>query len=263
MPERISITNRAGEYDTISEDPAASTSSSSQNDNTNLAGSSSVVTSSSDTMNQSQRSGNDTVCIGNVNNDQRDGDTTTTTNNNDNNQSSATTTRRPSQAELEQRMSELRAILPDASDEELRQMLGENDQASRNTHQSVADANVARRTTQAEATSTSSSPGSNACNTRQSGTTTTTGGSRRSRRSWHPCQAAPSRPGVFSVGGPVQGGNFDIGETDPIELEIKRIEAVSQVQEALSKFTSVNYHKIVLISSKSHLLCSFSLQMKS
>ena len=258
MPERISITNRAGEYDTISEDPAASTSSSSQNDNTNPAGSSSVVTSSSDTLNQSQRSGNDTVFIGNVNNDQRDGETTAA--NNNNNQSSTTTTRRPSQAELEQRMSELRAILPDASDEELRQMLGENDQASRNTRQSVADANIARRTTQAEATSASSSPGSNACNTRQSGTTTTTGGSRRSRRSWHPCQAAPSRPGVFSVGGPVQGGNFDIGETDPIELEIKRIEAVSQVQEALSKFTSV---KIVLISSKSHLLCSFSLQMKS
>jgi len=256
MPERISITNRAGEYDTISEDPAASTSSSSQNDNTNPAGSSSVVTSSSDTLNQSQRSGNDTVFIGNVNNDQRD--TTTTAANNNNNQSSTTTTRRrPSQAELEQRMSELRAILPDASDEELRQMLGENDQASRNTRQSVADANIARRTTQAEATSTSSSPGSSARNTRQSGTTTTTGGSRRSRRSWHPCQAAPSRPGVFSVGGPVQGGNFNIGETDPIELEIKRIEAVSQVQEALSKFTSVNYHKIVLISFKSHSLCLF------
>ena len=205
-------------------------------------------------MNQSQRSGNDTVFIGNVNNDQRDGDTAA---NNNNNQSSTTTTRRPSQAELEQRMSELRAILPDASDEELRQMLGENDQASRNTRQSVADANIARRTTQAEATSASSSPGSNARNTRQSGTTSTTGGSRRSRRSWHPCQAAPSRPGVFSVGGPVQGGNFDIGETDPIELEIKRIEAVSQVQEALSKFTSVNYHKIVLISFKSHSLCLF------
>ena len=189
--------------------------------------------------------------------------TTTATNNNDNNQSSATTTRRPSQAELEQRMSELRAILPDASDEELRQMLGENDQASRNTRQSVADANIARRTTQAEATSAASSPGSNARNTRQSGTTTTTGGSRRSRRSWHPCQAAPSRPGVFSVGGPVQGGNFDIGETDPIELEIKRIEAVSQVQEALSKFSSVNYHKVVLVPFKSHLLYSFSLQMKS
>lgn len=260
MPERISIANRAGEYDTISEDPAASTSSSSHNDNTNPAGSSSVVTSSSDPISQSQRSGNDTVFIGNVDNDQRD--TTTATNNNDNNQPSTTTTRRPSQAELEQRMSDLRVILPDASDEELRQMLGENDQASRNTRQSMADANIARRTTQVEAATASTSPGSQGSSTRNTGqsSTTTTGGSRRSRRSWHPCQAAPSRPGVFSVGGPVQGGNFNIGETDPIELEIKRIEAVSQVQEALSKFVCVLYHLIVpTISFKSHLLDSFSI----
>ena len=50
-----------------------------------------------------------------------------------------------------------------------------------------------------------------------------------------PCRPAPSRPGVFREGGPIDtGGSFNIGETDPIQLEIKRIEAVSQVQDALN-----------------------------
>ena len=58
---------------------------------------------------------------------------------------------------------------------------------------------------------------------------------------WQPCQPAPSRPGVFSVGGPIEtGGTFNIGETDEVELEIKRIEAVSQVQEALNEKLGYN-----------------------
>lgn len=152
---------------------------------------------------------------------------------------SSSSTNSPSEAELtarrlSQRMGELRIILPDLSDEELLAMIRENDRASNNTRQSSADAATAAQAAESAAPAPST-PGGGGL-TRASASS-----SRRSRRSWQPCQPAPSRPGVFSVGGPIEtGGTFNIGETDEVDLQIKRIEAVSQVQEALNEKLGYN-----------------------
>lgn len=146
----------------------------------------------------------------------------------------------PSEAE---RMADLRAILPDATDEELRGILRENDRASENTRRSAIDSRMAHAASSATAAASredsvrSSGSGPSARGSMLSRGNSTGGGSTRgSRRSWVPCQPAPSRPGVFSVGGPIEtGGTYNVGRTDEMELEIKRIEAVSHVQEALNQ----------------------------
>jgi len=122
-----------------------------------------------------------------------------------------------------ERLNQLRDILcmPDASIEELRVILRENDgAASENSRRSANNEEVARLAASArEAVPT----------------TETASSSRGSRRAWQPCQPAPSRPGIFRVGGPIQTGEtYNIGVTDEMDLEIKRIEAVSQMQDALN-----------------------------
>mmetsp|Transcript_11633 Transcript_11633/g.20218 ORF Transcript_11633/g.20218 Transcript_11633/m.20218 type:complete len:361 (-) Transcript_11633:331-1413(-) len=130
----------------------------------------------------------------------------------------------------EERIAELRAILPDASIEELREILRENDRASGIARQSANDGRMAEAFANATESVESSRPSvSGGSSSRYS---TASRGSRR--RSWQPCQPAPSRPGIFRVGGPIEtGGNYDVGATDEVELQIRRIEAVSSVQEAL------------------------------
>lgn len=134
-----------------------------------------------------------------------------------------------------ERINQLRDILcmPDASIEELRAILRDNDRASENSRRSANDEEMARLaasardavpTTTTETASSSPPPRPRLSQSR-------TG----SRRSWQQCQPAPSRPGIFRVGGPIQtGGTYNIGVTDEMDLEIKRIEAVSQVQDALN-----------------------------
>lgn len=183
---RISITNR-DDCDNSS-DPAASSSSGSQNDNPASTPESSVNQRPVENERGSPPSRN-----------QRNRNNT------------------PISPAVDQRLQELRAILPDSSDAELREMLEADDRASNNTRQSAEDAHVAR-------TLPTSTPMRRLSR-----------GSQRSRRSWVPCQPAPSRPGVFREGGPVETGvTYNVGVTDPLQLEIKRIEAVSQVQDALN-----------------------------
>ncbi|KAL7544038.1 hypothetical protein ACHAXR_013505 [Thalassiosira sp. AJA248-18] len=121
-------------------------------------------------------------------------------------------------------------------------MVRENDRASENTRQTSDDAEFVRRTSavpRASAlppppSSTPTTPGS-----RRPRLSTSSGGG--SRRSWVPCQPAPSRPGVIRVGGPIErGATYNIGTMDEMELEIKRIEAVSQVQDALNNRLGYN-----------------------
>lgn len=129
---------------------------------------------------------------------------------------------------FQERLDELRVILPDSSDAELREMLEESDRASRNTLQSAQDATAA-----AALTSAPMPPMSEADDSPRRSTASQRSSS--SRRAWVPCQPAPSRPGVYHVGGAIESGvTFNVGVTDPITLEIKRIEAVSQVQDALN-----------------------------
>mmetsp|Transcript_2633 Transcript_2633/g.5754 ORF Transcript_2633/g.5754 Transcript_2633/m.5754 type:complete len:335 (-) Transcript_2633:328-1332(-) len=106
----------------------------------------------------------------------------------------------------EERIAELRAALPYHSIEELREILRENDSVE-SSRPSVSGGSSPR------------------CSTASRGSR---------RRSWQPCQPAPSRPGIFRVGGPIEtGGNYDVGVTDEVELQIRRIDAFYSVQEAL------------------------------
>ena len=242
--------------DNASADPAASTSSDP------AGGGSSSVTSSSDpaavTLNNSDRGGRDDADRGSSRGGEGSNNISTTggaamNNSGDANPSPSSNSTHPvresssaAEEELEQRLADLRAILPDASDEELRQILGENDRASNNTQQSRADAATATATQAAVSSSSNNntSPTSrpSAGNSRGQGSARASRtSSSRSRRSWQPCQQPPSRPGVFSVGGPVtRGGSYNVGTTDLLQLEIKRIEAVSQVQEALNEKLGYN-----------------------
>lgn len=134
----------------------------------------------------------------------------------------------------------------DASDAELRQMVEENDRASNNTRQSRTDAAAAAEqasasplTTTQESSTTSLR--SSTASALRSSTASASSFRRRSRRSWQPCQQAPSRPGVFSVGGPIQPGeSHDVGVTDEWHLEMKRIDMRTEVQEALSEKLGYN-----------------------
>ncbi|KAL7427904.1 hypothetical protein ACHAXH_002150, partial [Discostella pseudostelligera] len=178
-----------------------------------------------------------------------------------------------------QRISELRAILPDATDEQLMSILRENDRASQITRQSADDAKFAAATAAlvreeedaggiegAERLSrTSDSSGGEGC-------IGISGGIRgsissidsRSRRSWRPCQPpTTSRPGVYhsdpsgtsttsttTAGGAnndtttttatIHGIEYDLGSTDLVELEVKKIEIASQLQEELA--TKIGYN---------------------
>lgn len=139
----------------------------------------------------------------------------------------------------------LYSTILDASDAELRQMVEENDRASNNTRQSRTDAAAAAEQaaasplTTTQESSTTSLRSSTASALRSS--TASASSFRRSRRSWQPCQQAPSRPGVFSVGGPIQPGeSYDVGVTDEWHLEMKRIDMRTEVQEALSEKLGYN-----------------------
>ncbi|EJK76296.1 hypothetical protein THAOC_01950 [Thalassiosira oceanica] len=56
------------------------------------------------------------------------------------------------------------------------------------------------------------------------------------RRRWVRCQHPPPRPGFFRSGGTIEDRNFDLGSTlDEIELETKQIDAVGNVQQALTE----------------------------
>ena len=115
-----------------------------------------------------------------------------------------------------QTIAELRAILPAASDEELRQIASENCRAFGNARRSTEDAATAAEV----ATALSRPPRGN------------------QRRTWRSCQPAPSRPGVFREGGPIETCvSYDIGVTDEWALETKRIEAVSKVQGVSLRIT--------------------------
>ena len=136
--------------------------------------------------------------------------------------SGSTSTSRLSQAERDA-IEQLRAILTDSSEEELLTMARDTIRASENTQQSSGGGGVTRATRRTSRLGRSS-------NSR--------GGA---RRSWAPCQPAPSRPGAISYGGPIDtNATYNIGQTDEMELEIKRIEAVSAVQDALNERLGYN-----------------------
>ena len=108
------------------------------------------------------------------------------------------------------RIEELRGILGLPTDfprEELIEMLRENDRAS---GQSESEPPRPRSPTATPATAR--------------------------RRRFVRCQHPTPRPGVFSSGGMIEDRNFDVGEPiDELELQMKQIDAVSNVQQALNE----------------------------
>lgn len=145
---------------------------------------------------------------------------------------SGSTSSRLSQAERDA-IEMLRAILPDSSEEELLTMARDTIRASENTRQSSEDAAMAANTT------TATSGGVRRVSRRTSRLSRSSRGS--ARRSWAPCEPAPPRVGAISVGGPIDtSATYNIGQTDEMELEIKRIEAVSAVQDALNERLGYN-----------------------
>jgi hypothetical protein len=159
-----------------------------------------------------------------------------------------------------QRISDLRhelSLMGDVTDAEISVMLIENDRASEELRLSqmsfevgggsfaVGGSDSLSRSMSRSSTSSSlraragagGGGGGGGGNSSRNNNSSNTGGARRRR--WHPCEQPQSRPGAYSTGistgGARANGQYDVGFIDPIELEMKKIDAISSVKNTLNQ----------------------------